>query len=602
MRKNFIRFIALIFFSTILGILLLTLAYGQYTDSIFLFYFGDLKIILLNIVPVILVNCLLLGFTGNYTFSYLIGSGILISFSLVNYFKIIFRDDCFIFIDLFLLKESKEMLSGGKYNLFINSKIIFIVTYWLISCIIIFHVSKKTYVILKKRLFILLTTIIISCTLYPLYINNDIYNNSRALEDADIYNATQEKISKGFIYPFIYSSQNSINQKPNGYNRRAAETILSNYTTFNIPEDKKVNIIAIMREAYVDFSKFNIEGLNIDAYNTYHELVNESYTGPLVTNIFAGGTILTEREFLTGNYSYTEYRSNSNSYVWYLRSQGYVTEGSHPYYQWFYNRYNINAYLGFEKYRFLENDYEKLSSSYFVADSVLLNEIYSDYLLNKKKELPYFSFNVNMQSHGPYSTVSDDNGSNHYLSGSYSDECKYAVNNYLNILSAQDYALKEMIEKLRVDSEPIVVIVFGDHMPWMGDGNEFYNEMNVNIDIGTEEGFYNYYSTEYLIWANDAAKQVCNNDFTGKGSAISPCYLMNQIFDLCGWTGPDYMQHMRSLQKIMPVINYNGYLVNDTLYKSIPESLYKQYEELEYVNYYWKNNFYNWREHSNESI
>ena len=67
--------------------------------------------------------------------------------------------------------------------------------------------------------------------------------------------------------------------------------------------------------------------------------------------------------FLTGNYQLRNFRGNANSYAWYLREQGYAIEGSHPYYQWFYNRFNINGYLGFETYRFLEGDYETMSHS-----------------------------------------------------------------------------------------------------------------------------------------------------------------------------------------------------------------------------------------------
>ena len=45
----------------------------------------------------------------------------------------------------------------------------------------------------------------------------------------------------------------------------------------------------------------------------------------------------------------------------------------------------------------------------------------------------------------------------------------------------------------------------------------FYEELGLDIDPGTEAGFRNHYSTEYLIWANDAAKAVLEEDFTGEG-------------------------------------------------------------------------------------
>lgn len=52
-------------------------------------------------------------------------------------------------------------------------------------------------------------------------------------------------------------------------------------------------------EAFADFSRFTgVEGVDWEsAYGTYHALESESYTGNLITNIFAGGTVDTERAF-----------------------------------------------------------------------------------------------------------------------------------------------------------------------------------------------------------------------------------------------------------------------------------------------------------------
>ena len=55
-----------------------------------------------------------------------------------------------------------------------------------------------------------------------------------------------------------------------------------------------------MREAYADFSQFDIPGLDGSGYDLYHSLEAESYHGTLLTNIFAGGTVDSERCFLTG--------------------------------------------------------------------------------------------------------------------------------------------------------------------------------------------------------------------------------------------------------------------------------------------------------------
>ena len=73
-----------------------------------------------------------------------------------------------------------------------------------------------------------------------------------------------------------------------------------------------------------------------------------------------------------------------------------------------------------------------------------------------------------------------------------------------------------------------------------------------------EESFYNYWSTPYLIWANDAAKQALENDFVGQGPDISPCFLMNVLFEQCGWAGDAYMQAVYDCWQALPVIHTSG--------------------------------------------
>lgn len=284
------------------------------------------------------------------------------------------------------------------------------------------------------------------------------------------------------------------------------------------------------------------------------------------------------------------YRSDTNSYVWYLHNQGYTTGGSHPYYKWFYNRQNVNGYLGFENYRFLEDDYEYLSDYTMVEDSVLLPEIYADFVENKATGKPYFSFNLNIQSHGPYST-GQYNGETVYLTGDYSDECKNAMNNYMATIMDSDVQLMELVENLRADSDPVILVLFSDHMPWMGDGNIFYTEMGLDFDMDTEQGVREYYSTRYLIWANDAAKEVLGNDFTGTGPTISPCYLMNLAFEQCGWEGPAFMQAMDDLREVFPVVSSNGWYVVDGVFTNqMPEERYELFQRFLSLQYYWRNN------------
>ena len=360
-------------------------------------------------------------------------------------------------------------------------------------------------------------------------------------------------------------------KSPEGYDPNQAREVLSFYKDTDIPEDKQINIIAIMREAYMDFTQLEIEGLKEDCYNLYHSLEEESCTGDLLTNAAYGFTVFTERNFLTGDTYLKNYRGNTNSYPWYFRSQGYTVEGSHPYNQWFYKRRNINGFLGFEKYRFWEADFEELTEEHYPEDSLLFSEIYKDYVSNKASGKPYFSFSVTVESHGPYD-MDSYSGNKEYLTGGYSEGCKNAVTNYISVLEESDKELTKLIEKLRKDSEPVILVTFGDHLPWMGNGGEFYEEMGINIDTNTDEGVRTYYSTRYLIWANPAAKELLDKDFTGEDMEISPCYLMNLVFKKIGWDGSAYMQAMSNMMEIFPVVTTNGrYVVDGVLIDDIPE-------------------------------
>jgi len=216
------------------------------------------------------------------------------------------------------------------------------------------------------------------------------------------WSQTQVYISKGFIYPFIYSFNSTDRKPPEGYDPQVAQSLLHGFATSDIPVNRRVNVIVIMLEAFKDFSGFETIDFARDIYAPWHELEKEAYSGSLITNVFAGDTVNTEWSFLTGYTQLYSFRRPVNSYVRYFESQGYTVEGSHPSYDWFYNRKNINGYLGFDSYYFFENHYKALSPEHLAPDGILFDEIISLYEANLPSEKPYFSFNVTYQNHGPW--------------------------------------------------------------------------------------------------------------------------------------------------------------------------------------------------------
>lgn len=585
------RFLILLCAGICLGALALIFAYGNYSWGVFLGYLQSGFLLVINILPAVVLLFFLYGLVGRAWLAFLLDGAIVLGLSLGHYFKLVFRDDPLYFEDMLILREAKAMAGSDHYALFIDKRIVVALLCWALGTVLLFFPVRGKARGWKRRLGTVLAAVAVSAVVAPVYLDESRYDSVENYAYLNRWAATQDYISHGFFYPFIHSITEMVETPPEGYSQEETEEILASYTDADVPEDRKVNVISLMREAYVDFSRYDIEGLDCSGYDLYHQLEAESYHGDLVTNIFAGGTIDSERCFLTGEYKVRNYRSNTNSYVWYLREQGYTVEGSHPYYQWFYNRQNINGYLGFENYRFLEEDYENLTQAYLPEDSILLPEIYNDFVANKETGKPYFSFNVNIQSHGPYSTT-DYYGTVDYFTGDYTDGCKNAMNNYMAAIMNSDVELMKLVDQLRSEEEPVVLILFSDHLPWMGDSNIYYDEMGMDISGDTEESFLRHYTTEYLIWANDAAKEVLDCDFVGEGPTISPCYLMNVAFDLMGWEGPAFMQAMDELREVCPVVTIHGcYIVDGEFTDAIPAQRQDLFDRFLYLQYYWTHEF-----------
>jgi len=343
-----------------------------------------------------------------------------------------------------------------------------------------------------------------------------------------------------------------------------------------------------MLESYADLSRFDAIDFEVDVYGPLHKLQAESVSGAVISNAFAGWTIDPERLFLTGNTQLSTFRLPSNSYVQYLKSQGYHTEGFHAGERWFYDRRSVNHYLGFNRYLFIE-DYDNGSrddSFFFPA----VMELYNTRDISK----PYFSFNLSFQGHLGFDSawmLERDA----VAQGEMTDDSFRILNNYLAGIYDTTWRLERFIDELRSDPAPVVVLVFGDHMPWLGDGGSVYHELGINIDRSTDEGFLNYYSTPYLIWANDAAKREPGSDFTGDGGDFSVSFLMGDLFRLCAWEGDGYMQFLREFKDIdhVDIISpFNGiYREKGVLTKQLSPEVEHIYQKLRMMEIYRRENF-----------
>ena len=542
-----------------LGLLCLMLAPAQYGWELFYDYLDHPALVALNLLPPVVLMALLYGLSGRAWLAYALTALPVLGLAAGNAYKMFFRDDPVIAADLLLLGEAGNM--AGKYQLFLFGKLAAALGCALLSAALLALLARGRP---RARFRALTAGAALACAaaLAPLYASDQAYQDNASEEHINKWSVTQQYVSRGLLYPFLHSVKDAFPRPPEGYDQREAEGWLAQYEDAAIPEDKKVNLVGIMLEAFTDFSQFEEIQFSQDVYAIWHALEAEGYSGALLSNIFAGGTVNTERAFLTGvadgNY---DYRGDAPSYVRYLKGQGYRATGSHPSYNWFYNRQNVNAYLGFDSYRFTEDYFGPV----YGADPVLnddgfLPDLTRTVLEQLEQDAPLFSFSVTYQGHGPYGDRECWWGEpeDFFTNPGLDDASRYILSNYLGSVMATQRHLADMVDAFRASDEPIVLVVFGDHKPWLGNGNSVYHALGVTLDQDSREGFYNYWSTPYLIWANEAAKAAVGRDIAGEGPDISPCFLMNVLFEQLGWTGDAYMQAADQCRAQLPVIHSHG--------------------------------------------
>lgn len=580
--------LACIVVSVLLSVGSLYFATDKYGIEMFQSYFENGYIVFLNTLPVFFSIMFVFLICNQLWIGISITSILVIVLSLINYFKLLFRDDPFLVEDLTLFSEMKNMT--GRYKIRINKDMIFWILGMTVVIFVVWKLRKIIKIEMQIRTRIISVIMIVLCgigCMNRFILNDEYYQKTENIALINRWGSTQQFISRGFIYPFLYSSKDAGMKKPDGYNKKKIENSLKDIKEDDIPEDKKVNIIAIMMEAYGDFSvypqiEFDSEN---DPYAAFNRIKDITYHGNLLTDIFAAGTVRTERRFITGADTYPSLRKNTYSYARYFTDQGYCVEGSHPCYSWFYNRINVNDHLGFSKYDFYESRYSELANGEIAGDNVLFPELYKDLKNSIDDGIPYFNRSVTYQNHGSYSTEQLYDTSYVIKQEDYTDDEYNILNNYLSGIKNTGEELEKLIEEIESLDEPCVLVAFGDHKPWLGEGNSVYEMLGIDLDVSTLEGFYNYYATPYIMYANDAAKQITGNQFVGEGADLAPNYLMNELFEKLGYDGPAFMKITDLVRKTTTAHSGDIFMENGEVVDKLSDEdqqVWDQYKKYEY--------------------
>ena len=590
-----ISMLFLLIWSAGIGLISLWFAAITYGPELFDSYFSTALLPLLNLLPGLLLALLVFCVTNRVWPAVAVSGLVVFIASFSNYFLLMTRSETLLARDLLYIKEAAGF--GSRYSITLTPLMWGCFALVLAATVLSLFAFRARFTKWLPRVILLVLVLVGGYEAWTrLYSSDELYARTENMdvdfEDGYLLNPWNEAdlyAGRGFLYPFLYSASDLGSKKPEGYDAAQTAAALAKYPSQDIPDDRKIDVIAVMLEAYTDLSVFPQIKLDTrwnDPYEFFHQLESESIFGDLATNIFAGGTIDTERCFITGSTELYEYRGSADSYARWFAAQGYDTTFCHAGYEWFYNRRNVAEFLGFGESYFSEGYFEDISEEEIPDDKDFFPALLDLYRTHKTDGKPYFNFSVTYQNHGPYPDDYFISPQTVYLDGSEMSAESYRIlSNYLDGIYRTDQALRAFIEALRTQEDPVVVVLFGDHKPWLGDNSSVYAELGIDLRWITNDAFANTYQTQYVIWANTAAREVLGLDYSGWGGAFSPCFLMMKLFDICGWEGDGNMAAMRELFAQMDVIHVKGIRkagVNVEPLSEEAQALLDQYKRFQY--------------------
>lgn len=228
-----------------------------------------------------------------------------------------------------------------------------------------------------------------------------------------------------------------------------------------------------------------------DSLPQFRALAKKGLSGRLQVPTFAGGTIRTEFELLSG-YPLDAFPAVEYPYLGIalhtptalpvaLARFGYEASAVHPFQREFWNREDALRVLGFDAMHFYDEFLTAPTHGWYVTDGALFDRIL-DMLPTDDDTPPQLVFAITMENHGPWSTerpIPADTLAAQPIPDGLSDEAQRELRNYLALLDSGDRALGPFAEALLARTRPTLLLVYGDHLPDLG---ATYEELGFDND------------------------------------------------------------------------------------------------------------------------
>lgn len=435
---------------------------------------------------------------------------IFMTLGLINHFKILMRNEPLMPWDFMLNQELTNIMQHIELEITRRTVIITIIPF-IIGLIFIWIEAKppKIHTRLGGAFIVFFITIF---TYKGLFINA---NPILVLPTENIFwnQVTNYKVNGSFVC-FGMNIKNILITPPDDYSKANIDRVVQEINTNQNIKDGPIttpNIIMIMGEALWDPTLMEGTQYSTNPIPNIESIRENGASGWIMVPQFGGGTSNTEFEALTGHsisflppgsMAYQQYiKQNIPSLLTLLEELNYKRTALHPYEKWFWSRETVYPHLGFEKFISQDDFVNPEIKGSYISDHEVSQRIIKEY--EAANGSPFFNFTVTMQGHAPYPK---DRYPDHHLTiteSPLSDSNEAIFQSFVQGVYDMDAALGELIDYFSKQEDPTVIVLFGDHLPILGNNYEIYREGGYlpEGDLSLEDSK-NVYSTPIVMWSN----------------------------------------------------------------------------------------------------
>ena len=531
-------------------------------------------LIVLNALPVGLVLLAFACLFRNVFFGAAITNFLVCALSIANRIKIEVRDEPVFPRDFALLKEVGPAMNSYTISYPVAAIAVVVGITALLVTLGVF-IGGQPFPLARLRgwlgrlLGCAASIAVLAGLIVTVYASNDLYNSFRVSNAYYIPSVFNEL---GFPYCFCHQFTTYPVDRPEGFSRSEAEAWESAPSTAG--QGKDVHVVMVMNEAFSDLTDspaFDY-GEEDDPLSNLHALEADPHalSGHLVVPGFAGGTANTEFDVLTGiqtnalsastTSSFRVVNRNLESLFRVFDADGYATSFFHPGDDWFYNRENVYRWLGAERTLFADEMEAVEYKGRWVTDDYMSDLITNELDSAVSAGELLFHYTTTIQNHMSY--TADKYGDGYEfppvpLTISVSDEVETMLRVYTEGVRDADAMLGRLVDTFSAQEEPVVLVYFGDHLPYLGDNQLGYQALGLTQEADWDA--LRSYETPYVIWANDAAAETLDWDAAAEAldlpETISASFLGAAVLELTG-RGEEtpWFAFLNALRRVSPVV------------------------------------------------